>query len=327
MSTVLEWEQAWPAFPAIKRRKLETVQANLGYRCNQACSHCHVDAGPKRTEMMERDTVDLVLQFLASQGAITLDITGGAPELNPHFRHLVAQARVAGVHVIDRCNLTVLEEPGQEELAAFLAAQHVHIIASLPCYTLENVDRQRGKGVFAGSLRGIERLNREGFGCDGSGLILDFVYNPVGPRLPPDPQSLEADYKRELGRLGVCFNRLLTLTNMPINRFRHELTRTGQLDAYMGVLIDAYEQQNLERVMCRRLLSIDWRGFIYDCDFNQMLELPAGGHDRIHLNDLMNASLTGRDIAVASHCFGCTAGRGSSCSGALTEPLNKSRCV
>ena len=327
MGTILERKVAWPAFPAINRRELETVQANLGYRCNQACSHCHVDAGPQRTEMMERDTVDLVLRFLASQRAVSLDITGGAPELNPHFRHLVAQASATGAHVIDRCNLTVLEEPGQEDLAAFLAAQRVHIIASLPCYTLENVDRQRGKGVFVGSLRGIEQLNREGFGCDGSGLILDFVYNPVGPRLPPDPQSLEAEYKRELGRLGVSFNKLLTLTNMPINRFRHELIRTGQLDSYMGVLIEAYAERNLEHVMCRRLLSIDWRGFVYDCDFNQMLELPAGGNDRIHLSDLMDASLTGRDIAVASHCFGCTAGHGSSCSGALTKPLNMSRCV
>ena len=317
MSAAMEDARAWPEFPAIGRRELETLQVNLGYRCNQSCSHCHVDAGPKRTEMMDRDTVDLVLRFVGARAIGTLDVTGGAPELNPYFRYLVAAAKAAGVGVIDRCNLTVLEQPGQRDLAGFLTAQGVHIIASLPCYTRENVDRQRGKGVFDLSLRAMRRLNRAGYGHVGSGLVLDLVYNPVGPYLPPDTQTLEADYKRELARLGVVFNRLLTLTNMPINRFRHELVRTGELDNYMEMLFKEYTATNLDHVMCRSLLSVDWRGYVYDCDFNQMLAWPLGG-ERTHLNDLMNASLNGRSIAVGAHCFGCTAGRGSSCGGALS---------
>lgn len=311
-------DHRWPAFPSIVRRGLETLQVNLGYRCNQSCSHCHVDAGPKRTEMMDHETVALVLQFIRARGIGTLDITGGAPELNPHFRSLVSAARADGVDVIDRCNLTVLEQPEQADLAEFLAVQGVHVIASLPCYTRENVDRQRGKGVFDSSLRGMRQLNRAGFARLNSALVLDLVYNPVGPYLPPDPQALEADYKRELDRLGVVFNRLLTLTNMPINRFRHELVRTGALDGYMHTLVDAYTATNLEHVMCRSLLSVDWRGYVYDCDFNQMLEWPLGGAGQTHLRDLMAMSFHGRGIAVGDHCFGCTAGRGSSCGGALS---------
>jgi len=312
-----ECHGAWPEFPVVKRRKLETLQVNVGYRCNQSCTHCHVDAGPKRDEMMDLETVDLILKFLQKEAIATLDVTGGAPELNPHFRYLVSEARSAKVHVIDRCNLTVLEEPGQADLAEFLAAQGVHIISSLPCYTPENVDHQRGKGVFSSSIRGLQNLNSTGYGVDETGLILDLVFNPIGPQLSPDPVALEAEYKRELASLNVTFNRLLTLTNMPIKRFRHELTRTGQLDSYMSLLFEAHAPANLDRVMCRSLISVDWRGFVYDCDFNQMLGLPLGGETKTHLRDLEVASVTGRSINVESHCFGCTAGRGSGCSGAL----------
>lgn len=306
-------------FPPIVRGRLDTLQVNLGYRCNQACSHCHVDAGPNRPEAMDRDTVERVLAFIRRRGIATLDVTGGAPELNEHFRHLVCRARDAGVHVIDRCNLTVLEEPGQDDLAAFLAAEGVHVVASLPCYTGENVDRQRGRGVFAGSLRGVARLNALGYGDPGSGLELDFVYNPVGAFLPGDPAALENDYRRELARYDVRFNRLLTITNMPIARFRHELERRGELDDYLALLAGAYVEDNLRGVMCRTLLSVDWQGYVYDCDFNQMLGLPAGGRGPVHLNDLLAAELEGRPIAVGEHCYGCTAGRGSSCSGALSD--------
>lgn len=318
MSAALEGADAWPEFPSIDRRELETLQVNLGYRCNQSCSHCHVDAGPKRTEMMDRETVDLVLRFLDARAIGSLDVTGGAPELNPHFRYLVSAARAAGVDVIDRCNLTVLEQPEQSDLAQFLTAQGVHIIASLPCYTRENVDRQRGKGVFDLSLRGMRQLNRAGYGQPGSGLIVDLVYNPIGPCLPPDGRTLEAEYKRELAHLDIVFNRLLTITNMPIKRFRHELVRAGELDCYMGTLFNKHIATNLEHVMCRSLLSVDWRGYAYDCDFNQMLQWPVGG-ERTHLSDLIDVSLNGRRIAVGAHCFGCTAGRGSSCGGALSD--------
>ena len=268
--------------------------------------------------MMDRDTVDLVLRFLGTHAIRNLDVTGGAPELNPHFRYLVTEARAAGVAVIDRCNLTVLEQPGQDDLAEFLAEQDVRIVASLPCYTRENVDRQRGKGVYESSLRGLRQLNRAGFAEANTGLVLDLVYNPVGPFLPPDPEALESDYKCEFARLGVIFNRLLTITNMPINRFRYDLLRSGELNNYMSTLFDAYMPTNLEHVMCRSLLSVDWRGYVYDCDFNQMLELPLAADAPTHLNDLLDVSLSGRGIAVGTHCFGCTAGRGSSCTGALS---------
>ncbi len=308
-----------PRFPALQRTRLETLQVNLGYRCNQACSHCHVDAGPARTEAMSRETVEQVLAFMRAAGVGTLDLTGGAPELNAHFRHLVAGARAADVAVIDRCNLTVLEEPGQEDLADFLAANAVRVVASLPCYSAANVDAQRGKGVYARSLRGIEKLNAAGYGMPGSPLELDFVYNPGGASLPPDPAMLEADYKAELGRRGIHFNRLLTITNMPIRRFRHELVREGRLDDYMTLLVDAFEPANLAHVMCRSLLSVDWRGYVYDCDFNQMLGMPMGGGAPRHVSDLAVEALAGTPIATAAHCYGCTAGRGSSCGGALSD--------
>lgn len=312
-------------FPPIARRRLTTVQVNLGYRCNQSCVHCHVDAGPKRREEMDADTMEQVLAFVERSGASTLDITGGAPELNAVFRPLVARARALGVQVLDRCNLTILEEPDQADLAAFLAAQRVEIIASLPCYLGDNVDGQRGKGVFDASVRGLRCLNDLGYGAedaDSTGLRLSLVYNPVDAVLPPPQCALEADYKRELWeRYGVRFNRLLTLANMPIRRFGGWLLSTGRFDDYMRLLKDAHRHENLEAVMCRDLVSIDWQGYVYDCDFNQMLGLPLGGagDGRPHVSELTDAGgLTGAGIRVGEHCFGCTAGQGSSCGGALS---------
>jgi radical SAM/Cys-rich protein len=265
-------------FPAIRRTSLEIVQANLGYRCNQSCVHCHVNAGPTRRELMERETIQHVIDFLRRSGASTLDLTGGAPEMNPHFRDLVKSAGALGVRVIDRCNLTILEEPGYEDLAAFLAGQRVEIVASLPCYLVENVDRQRGHGVFASSIQALLKLNGLGYGREGSGLSLNLVFNPRGPVLPPSQPQLEADYKRELAaRFGIVFNRLYALTNMPIHRFGSTLISNGQFDGYMRLLRDAHRTENIDRVMCRNLVSVDWRGYVYDCDFNQMLQLPLGG--------------------------------------------------
>ncbi len=308
-------------FPAIRRRRVETLQVNLGYRCNQSCLHCHVNAGPTRTEMMSADTVEEVLAYLRGNAIRTLDITGGAPELNGSFRHLVVAARRLGVHVIDRCNLTVLEESGQVDLAEFLAAQQVEIVASLPCYTEELVDRQRGAGVYEKSIRAILQLNGLGYAREGSGLALNLVYNPQGPALPPGQQELEADYRRVLGEtFGIRFNRLYTLTNMPIARFGSTLVSRGQFKDYMKLLRDSYRAENVDAVMCRSLLSVDWQGHVYDCDFNQMLGLPlrlAGQARRLKLRDLLQRNLEGASIVVKDHCFGCTAGQGSSCGGAL----------
>jgi radical SAM/Cys-rich protein len=307
-------------FPAIHRRRLDTLQVNLGYKCNQTCLHCHVNAGPTRTETMTRETVSDVIAFLKASGARTLDLTGGAPELNPHFRGLVLAARNLGVKVMDRCNLTVLEQPGQEDLPQFLAANGVEIVASLPCYLERNVDAQRGKGVFEASIRSLRRLNALGYGREGTGLVLNLVYNPQGPALPPAQNKLEADYHRHLEeRFGVVFNRLYVLTNMPIQRFGSTLVSKGQFEHYMALLKSAYQPQNLEAVMCRSLVSVDWRGYLYDCDFNQMLGLPLrlGGKPRVHLRQLAGADLEGNPIVVKDHCYGCTAGQGSSCGGAL----------
>ena len=307
-------------FPAIARRGLETLQVNLGYKCNQACMHCHVNASPDRKEMMTRETVDVVLGFLAAARVPRLDLTGGAPELNPHFRDLVCAARGLGVHVIDRCNLTILGEPGQEDLAQFLAAEQVEVVASLPCYLEDNVDRQRGKGVFEASIAALRRLNALGYGRAGSGLELTLVYNPQGPALPPAQDGLEADYRRHLGsRYGVEFSRLYVLTNMPIQRFGSTLISRGQFQHYMALLKNAYRPENLDGVMCRTHLSVDWRGYVYDCDFNQMLDLPLAwqGRPRTHLRDLAGRPLAGNPIVVRDHCYGCTAGQGSSCGGAL----------
>jgi radical SAM/Cys-rich protein len=305
-------------FPALRRKRLETLQVNLGYRCNQSCLHCHVNAGPTRTESMSRETLSDVLAFLNMGNVRVLDITGGAPELHPHFRELVVKARELGVHVIDRCNLTILEEPGQDDLAAFLARHEVEVTASLPCYTEELVDRQRGKGVYEKSIAGLQRLNALGYGTR---LVLNLVYNPQGPSLPPSQEQLEADYKRILGeRFGVVFNRLFTLANMPIQRFGSTLVSKGQFNEYMALLHAAHRDENLDAVMCRSLLSVDWQGYVYDCDFNQMLELPLAlesGAARPRLSDLIGRDLAGNPIAVRDHCYGCTAGQGSSCGGAL----------
>ncbi len=307
------------AFPPLKRGALTTLQVNLGYRCNQACSHCHVDAGPLRTEMMSAATLALVLDYARVAKPAVLDVTGGAPELHPGFRDLVQQARALGLTVIDRCNLTILGEPGQETLATFLAAERVRVVASLPCYGAENVDAQRGHGVFVKSIEGLRQLNRLGYGVPGSGLELDLVYNPVGPSLPPAQAPLEATYRARLAAdFGVCFSHLLTLANMPIARFRHALERDGRYDAYLQLLVGSHRDDNLDSVMCRSLISIDWQGYVHDCDFNQMLGMPlAGRAGGVHLSSLMATDLTGWPIAVAAHCYGCTAGQGSSCGGAL----------
>jgi radical SAM/Cys-rich protein len=307
-------------FPALSRGRLETLQVNLGYRCNQSCLHCHVNAGPTRTESMSREVIADVLTVLGLSSIKTLDVTGGAPELHPNFRELVERARALGVKVIDRCNLTILSEPGQEDLAAFLAKNEIEITASLPCYTPELVDRQRGKGVYERSILGLKQLNALGYGAPGSGLVLNLVYNPQGPSLPPAQDPLEADYKRILGeRHGVVFNGLFTVANMPIQRFGSTLISKGQFNQYMDLLHRSHRDENLGNVMCRTLLSIDWRGRVYDCDFNQMLDLPLAvpGKERPLLSDLIGRDLSGNPIAVRDHCYGCTAGQGSSCGGAL----------
>jgi radical SAM/Cys-rich protein len=309
-------------FPRLNRRALTTLQVNVGYRCNQQCVHCHVNAGPNRTEEMDAQTVDLVLRFIAASEVQTLDVTGGAPELNPHFRRMVVGARRLGVQVMDRCNLTVTEQPGQEGLVAFLAANRVEVVASLPCYLEENVDRQRGKHVFEASMRALRKLNEAGYAQPGTGLTLNLVYNPLGPALPPSQEGLEAAYKRELeSRHGVVFDRLYTLANMPIQRFGSTLVSKGQFEPYMKLLKSAHRHENLESVMCRTLLSVDWQGYVYDCDFNQMLGLPlrVNGYHRRHLSDLIGVDVEGLPIAVADHCYGCTAGQGSSCGGALSS--------
>ncbi len=306
------------AFPAIERLAVDTLQLNLGYRCNQSCTHCHVNAGPTRTELMEPGQIELALDVMRRHGIGTVDVTGGAPELNPHFRHLVREARASGIRVIDRCNLTILQEPGQEDLAEFLAAQQVAVTASLPCYLETNVDSQRGRGVYTRSVEGLRRLNALGYGQGGE-LELNLVYNPLGPILPPPQQALEQDYKRELlARLGIVFDRLLTLANLPISRFGAVLLAQNQFHDYLALLKHNFVAQNLEQVMCRRLLSVDWRGFVYDCDFNQMLDLPLLASDRrLHLRDLLDELPIGAAINTGEHCFGCTAGQGSGCSGAL----------
>jgi len=307
-------------FPAIHRGSLATLQVNLGYKCNQSCVHCHVNAGPHRTEQMEHETVEAVLAFIETARVRTLDLTGGAPELNPYFRDLVVQAKRLGAHVMDRCNLTILEQPGQTDLACFLARNDIEVIASMPCYSEDNVDRQRGKGVFDSSIRGLRALNKLGYGQLGSSLLLNLVYNPQGAVLPPAQPALERDYRENLRRhYGIEFNQLYVLTNMPIQRFGSMLISKGEFEHYLALLKSAYQPQNLEHVMCRTLLSVDWQGYVYDCDFNQMLglPLPRTHGKRTHLRELTDVDLTGNAIAVRDHCYGCTAGQGSSCAGAL----------
>ena len=307
-------------FPPIVRAELDTLQLNLGYLCNLSCVHCHVNAGPNRTELMSEETMEQVFDLVERSGIKALDLTGGAPELNPHFRKFVVRARSMGLKVIDRCNLTVLFEPGQEGLAEFLAEQQVEITASLPCYLESNVEEQRGKGVYEDSIRAIQLLNTLGYGTE-PGRQLNLVYNPVDPVLPPPQDALESDYKRELGqRFGIHFNQLFTITNMPISRYGAVLLAQGHYDGYMALLRDNFSAANQDTVMCKTLLSIDWQGFVYDCDFNQMLELPlaATGKSRTHISELPGtAELTGAPITIGEHCYGCTAGQGSSCGGAL----------
>jgi radical SAM/Cys-rich protein len=309
-------------FPPISRLGLDTLQVNLGYKCNQSCLHCHVAAGPNRTEMMDADNAALVLQVLERREVKTLDLTGGAPELSPHFRMLVLAARALGVRVIDRCNLTILSEPGQHDLAEFLAAAGVEVTASLPCYSAANVDRQRGDGVFERSIAGLRQLNALGYGQPGGSLVLNLVFNPQGAVLPPPQGPLEADYKRELMQhFGIRFDHLFALTNMPIQRFGSTLVSKGTLGSYMRLLRGAYRAENLATVMCRSTVSVDWQGDLYDCDFNQMLGLraPLGHKPRPHLRDLLTEDPRGQRIAIADHCYGCTAGQGSSCGGALAD--------
>ncbi len=308
------------AFPPIRRRRLETLQVNVGYRCNLSCLHCHVSAGPTRKEEMTPTTAEQIVRFLDVSEVGTLDLTGGAPEMNANFRYMVREARDRGLRVIDRCNLVILNEPGYEGLAQFLAEQRVDIVASLPCYLEENVDAQRGGSVYAGSIEALKKLNALGFGRPGSGLTLDLVYNPQGPHLPPPQQTLEESYRRELGeRFAVVFNSLLTLANLPVGRFGSVLLSKGQFAPYMTLLKEAHQDANLDAVMCRSLISVDWQGYVYDCDFNQMLGLPmrANGSPLTHLTQLMNKDIEGLPITVRDHCYGCTAGQGSSCSGAL----------
>ncbi|MDG9668638.1 arsenosugar biosynthesis radical SAM protein ArsS [Hahella sp. CR1] len=307
-------------FPAVTRGTLETLQVNLGYKCNLSCTHCHVAAGPTRTEMMTEAVIADVLEFISVKKIKVLDLTGGAPEMNPYFRSLVTEARGMGVKVMDRCNLTIMHEDGQEDLGDFLAKQGVEIVASLPCYAEQNVDKQRGKGVYQESISALKKLNALGYGREGSGLTLNLVYNPGGPFLPPAQEKLEADYKRELlDHHGIEFNQLFVLTNMPISRFGSVLLSKGQFNDYMQLLHASYSEHNLHSVMCRTLISVDWQGYVYDCDFNQMLDIPliASDKPKVHLRDLMTENLEGSSIATADHCYGCTAGQGSSCGGAL----------
>jgi radical SAM/Cys-rich protein len=313
-------------FPAITRQHLSTLQVNLGYKCNQSCVHCHVDAGPHRTEMMDEDLMGMISQVLKTRKIETLDLTGGAPELHDGFKRIVTEARALGVRVIDRCNLTILFEPGQEDLAQFLADQQVEVVASLPCYSMERVDKQRGKGVFDLSISALQKLNALGYGKPGTGLLLNLVYNPQGAVLPPNQSTLQAEYKHELfDHFGIVFNELYALTNMPIKRFGSMLISKGQFKPYLQLLKNSFVQDNLAGVMCRSTVSVDWQGYLYDCDFNQQLGLAiptqisadATTANRPHLRDLLHTDLQGNAIQVADHCYGCTAGQGSSCAGAL----------
>ena len=305
-------------FPAIKRHQLEILQLNLGYLCNLSCLHCHVNASPKRTELMSRETIDLVFTFALKHGVYRFDLTGGAPEMNPEFNYLIERATKEGIKIIDRCNLVILEETGYEGLALFLAKHKVECVASLPCYLEDNVDKQRGKGTFNQSIAALKRLNALGYGQEKSGLILNLVFNPQGASLPPSQQALEKQYKLQLKKMGIIFNQLFTITNLPIQRFGSLLISKGKFDSYMQLLKDNHQAENLTRLMCLNTLSIDWQGFVYDCDFNQMLELPLGSNNigKIHLNQLRD-NLKSQSVNTLAHCYGCTAGQGSSCGGAL----------
>jgi radical SAM/Cys-rich protein len=303
----------------LRRGRVTTLQLNIGLRCNLACHHCHVESGPKRSERMDRRGCLRILELLERNPHVeTLDITGGAPEMHPDFRDLVRGARALGRRVIDRCNLTILFEPGQQDTDAFLASQGVEIVASLPCYSMKNVEDQRGRGVFDGSIRALQRLNALGYGHPETELLLDLVYNPVGAFLPPSQESLEREFRAELSEgFGIVFDRLLTITNMPIKRFAHSLHRSGEYETYMDLLVNHFNPDTVERLMCRSLVSVGHDGTLHDCDFNQALGLPLPGPRRtiFDVDDL--SELEGKLISTAAHCFGCTSGSGSSCGGAL----------
>jgi radical SAM/Cys-rich protein len=306
--------------PELNALRLDTLQVNVGKLCNQTCHHCHVDAGPQRTEIMTRETIDQVLEVIHRfPGLKTIDITGGAPEMNPHFEYLVEACRRMNRHVMDRCNLTVFFVRGKEHLPEFLRNHRVEIVASLPCYLEENVDAQRGKSVYVRSIEALQRLNSLGYGMSDTGLMLNLVYNPLGPKLPPEQTELEQDYKRELrGRFGIEFNRLYTITNMPINRFLDELSRSGEYERYIDLLVASFNPAALPNLMCRNLISVGWDGRLYDCDFNQMLDLPV--HDGLPqtIGEFDLFVLERRRVVTGSHCYGCTAGAGSGCTGALS---------
>jgi len=313
-------------FPALRRNKLQTLQVNLGYLCNQQCQHCHVNAGPRRKEIMDLDTIESIIEFLKKGRVTTLDLTGGAPEMNPHFRHLVTTARQLGLHIIDRCNLTILDEPDQTDLAEFLTDNKVEVVASLPCYIEDNVNKQRGKDVFIKSIHGLIKLNKLGYAQPGSNLILNLMYNPQGATLPPAQDTLESDYRSHLkNEHNVTFNRLFTLSNMPINRFGSMLVSTGKFEPYMELLRKSFQAENLNNLMCRSLISVDWQGYIYDCDFNQMLNLPLqiNGHNKLKISDIDSDTLAANPIMVKNHCYACAAGQGSSCTGALDSSPEK----
>ncbi|MEI6709214.1 MAG: arsenosugar biosynthesis radical SAM (seleno)protein ArsS [Methylococcales bacterium] len=309
-------------FPAISRNKLEILQVNLGYLCNLSCTHCHVNAGPKRTELMDKATIEQILTFIDSHTVHTLDLTGGAPEMNPHFRYLVTEGLNRGLKVIDRCNLVILLESGFEWLADFLAENRVEIVASLPCYLKDNVDKQRGKGTFDASITALQKLNALGYGLDNGDLQLNLVFNPQGASLPPEQQALERDYKKHLlEHFGIVFNQLYALTNLPVQRFGSVLLSTGQFNNYMNLLKNNFHAPNLDKVMCKNTLSVDWQGFVYDCDFNQMLKLPLGANKKIHISQV--SELTGKTINTLQHCYGCTAGQGSSCAGVINHDISQ----
>lgn len=303
----------------LKSSSIEILQVNVGKLCNMTCRHCHVDAGPDRREIMTRETIDACLAALQSANIGTLDLTGGAPEMNPDFRYFVTAARRLGVHVIDRCNLTILLAKGYEDTARFLADNDVEIVASLPCYLEENTDRQRGTGAYRESIAAIRQLNELGYGQEDSGRLLTLVFNPSGPSLPPDQQELERAYRKHLkAEFDIEFNRLFTITNMPISRFLEDLLSAGQYEAYLQKLIDAFNPAAVDAVMCRTTLSVGWDGSLYDCDFNQMLELSVADGLPRNIRDFDINRFTNRAVKVGQHCFGCTAGSGSSCQGSIT---------
>lgn len=312
-SQTLKNHGSWP----LTRANLSELQINLGKLCNQACTHCHVDAGPKRTEIMNWDTMENIMDWSRKAGVQKVDLTGGAPEMNPHFRKLVDAFIESGIQVTSRCNLSILLEPGYEDLIDWYAARKIRLVCSLPCYTKENVDAQRGKGVFDKSIAALKLLNAVGYGLD-DGLPLDLVYNPGDAFLPPEQKKLENDYRQHLADdFNISFSKLLTITNLPINRFKHYLERTGQSDSYQKLLLDSFNTQTLPSLMCRHLISVDWQGYVYDCDFNQMIDLPLSASKSVLLWEITDFSLEGKGIGIGNHCFGCTAGAGSSCGGAL----------